>query len=196
MLSRRNIIVLFVGLLAMAGHMPCHSGTVKAAEPDLVNRISKALPSGWTVGISSFMGKCYVNITTAPMETEGSRHSSSYAGIDKMRLSISIKILPRYTPEMLERIKAHNRPIQEKLKALGGHKYSDRQRELRSELIDVPMFYDKNYGFDVSYASRIPARPEDTRKVMDLLERTTSDWKSYDVNKPKVLDKLRRILTH
>jgi hypothetical protein len=196
MLPRKTRIVLCVGLLAMAGGMPCRSGTAKAAEPDLVNRISKALPSGWTVDISSLEGKCYVNITTAPMETQASIYGSSYPGIDKGRLGISTKILPCYAPEMLERIKAHNQPIQKKLKVLGAHKHSDRQRELRSEPIDVPMFYDKNYGFDVSYASRIPVRPEDAQTLMDVLQRATSGWKSYDVDKPRVLDELRRILTH
>lgn len=167
-----------------------------ANEGDLVSGISKALPSGWSVTISSFQGNCFVDITTPRIDTQGSMYGNSYPGVDKKRLGVSIQVVPRYTPAMLDRIKKHNQPIKEKLKALGGHQYSDRQSELESQLIVEPMFYDRNYGFVVSYPSRVPARREDARMLMDVLEHVTSDWKSYDADKPKVLDELRRILTH
>ena len=198
-MNRAKFLILTLGLLLAP--VLCWAAEPKAKESianedDLVSGISKVLPSGWSVTISSVQGKCLVEITTARMETQASMYGNSYPGVDKKRLGVSMQVLPRYTPAMLERIKKQNQPIREKLEALGGRQYSDRQRELESQLIDEPMFHDGNYGFKVSYPSRVPARPDDARMLMDVLEHATSDWKSYDADKPKVLDELRRILTH
>ncbi len=66
---------------------------------------------------------------------------------------------------------------------------------LRRELIDVPMFHDQTYGYLVESSSWVLSRPEDVQKLMDLLKKVTADWKSYDDEKPNVMDELRRILT-
>jgi hypothetical protein len=195
LLRKVNMVVLWAGLLVVAGGTPCHSGITRADEGDLVNHIAKALPFGWSVDISSLQGKCFVDITTAPMETQASVYGSSFPGVKQMRLGVNVRILPRYTTDMLDRIKSHNKPVREELKALGGHKYSDKQQALKSKLIDEPMFYDRNYGFSVSCPSRVPSKPEDARKLMEVVETISSEWKSYDADKPDVLAELRRILT-
>ena len=66
---------------------------------------------------------------------------------------------------------------------------------MRRELIDVPMFHDKNYSYLVAYPSRVLARSEDSQKLMDVLTKVTGDWKSYGSDTPNVMDELRRILT-
>ena len=171
-----------------------YSETANADESELVNRISKTLPAGWSMDVRSWWGKCSVIIKTAPnLETTASIYGQSYNGISKGGWGFDIQVLPLYTPEMLQRIKAHNRPIEAKLKKV--EYYSGEANDLRRELIDVPMFHDKNYGYLVVYPSRVLARPEDTQKLIDVLKEVTADWKSDDSQKPNVMDELRRILT-
>ena len=189
-------IVLYMTLVAatsanLSGGMVFASGE----DNDLVGRIEKALPPGWSVDISTFQGKCYLNVITAPMDTKASMYGNSSPFEQRMKLGISVTILPRYTTKTLERIKSFNKPVLEKLKALGGHQYSDEQRDLQLKLIDEPMFYDPTYGFSVRYASRVPSKAEDSRKLMEVLAAISSDWKSYDTSKPDVTAELRRILT-
>jgi hypothetical protein len=188
-------VVCCAGLLAVAGGTLLHDNIARADEGDLVDRISKALPSGWSVDISSFEGKCFVNITTTPMETKGSVYGQSFPGVRVMRLVVSVTILPRYTTAMVDRIKSHNKPLRDRIKVLGGHLYSEQNLELESKLIEEPMFYDSNYGFRVSYPSRVPSKPEDAQELIQVLGTISWDWKSYDADKPDVLAELRRILT-
>jgi hypothetical protein len=180
-----------MGVLALAGVLR-HPDVATADEDDLVSSIAKTLPPGWSVTVHSLQGRCFVEIMTARMETKPSRYGSSYPTIDQKRVGISIQVMPRYTPAMRVRIRSHNEPIRKQVKALGGHKYSDRQRELESQLIDEPMFYDRNYGFTVSYPPRVPTRPDDARALVNVLERVTSDWRCYNDDQPKAPDELRR----
>ena len=187
-------IVQYLSLSIIALGMAFHSETAKADETELVNRISKALPAGWTVDVRSWRGECSAIIKTAPsLETTTSKYGQSYPGTNKGGWSFDIQLLPLYTREMLKRIEAHNQPMKAKLKTL--EYFSAEATDLRWKLIDVPMFHDKNYGYLVNYPSRVLARPEDTQKLMDMLEKVTSDWKSYDSEKPDVARELRRILT-
>ncbi len=188
--------VCFAGLLVAAGAMILQPDVARADEGDLVDRVSNALPAGWSVDISSFEGKCFVNITTAVMETNPSRYRQGRPDMNKRaRLVVSLTILPRYTTTMLERIKSHNKPLRDRIKALGGHLYSPQQSELESKLIEEPKFYDSNYGFRVNYPLRVPAKPEDADELVRVFGTISRDWKSYDADKPDVLAELRRILT-
>ena len=195
MACTKSRIVLYVTLVT-ATSIGLSGGTVFAngEDGDLVRRITKALPPGWSVDISTFQGKCFVNIATAPMETKASIYGNSFPGGRRMPLGINVTILPRYTPEMLNRIKSYNKPVREKLKGLDYHYAA--YRDVESKLIDEPMFYDATYGFSVRYASRVPSKAEDSRKLMEVVTSISSDWKSYDATKPDVLAELQRILTH
>ena len=186
--------VLYLTLVA-ASSASLSGGMVfaKSEDGDLIRRITKALTPGWSVDISTFQGKCYLNIATAPMETKASIYGNSFPGNRRMPLGISVTILPRYTTEMLDRIKSFNKPGRDRLRALDY--FSAEYREVESKLIDEPMFYDATYGFSVRYPSRVPSKPEDSRKLMEVLAIITADWKSYDAAKPDVLAELRRILT-
>jgi hypothetical protein len=184
----------YVSLSIIALGFASYSETAKADETELVNRIAKALPAGWTVDVRSWLGKCSVIIKTAPdLETTASVHSQSFDGTAKTGWGFDIQVLPLYTPEMFKRIKAHNQPIKAKLKRL--EYFSREANDLRRELIDVPMFHDQTYGYLVESSSWVLSRPEDVQKLMDLLKKVTADWKSYDDEKPNVMDELRRILT-
>jgi len=189
------VLAKVVSLSIIALGMAFYSEAAKADETELVNRISKALPAGWTVDVRSWRGECSVIIKTAPnMETTASDYGNSFPWISKRGWGFDIQILPLYTPEMLKRIKDHNRPIKAKLKKVDY--FSSEANDLQRQLIDVPMFHDKNYGYLVESSARVLSRPEDVQKLMDLLKKVTADWKSYDSEKPNVLDELRRILTH
>ena len=60
--------------------------------------------------MSSFEGAYgFLTIATPVMETEASRYGSSYPGVEKRRLGITLKLLPKYSSEMFQRIKAHNK---------------------------------------------------------------------------------------
>jgi hypothetical protein len=163
-------------------------------DSDLVAQISKRLPKDWSIEISSFEGACFLTITTPVIETEASKRGASNPGIDKTRMGITFKLLPKYSLAMMQRIEAHNKPMKVKLRKLG-IKYSPEKNELEQKLIDAPSFYDGNYGFRLCYNSRVPHNPVDAQELIRVLAENTRDWKSYDAEKPDVTAELRRQLT-
>jgi hypothetical protein len=183
---------------------PAHERTVlinggngAAGDVDFVERVKRTIPAGWKVEVSGFDGKCFVEISTAPIDTQASRYGSGNPRISKGRLGVRIQILARYAPEMLKAIREHNESIRMKLKEFpppGKRPESDEERELLRELIDEPMFTNATYGFVVAYPTRVPKRAGDAEKLMEVVQRLTTDWESSNPDKPNVLDELRRIL--
>jgi hypothetical protein len=184
-------------LLLTVAHASLMGGVVfaKGEDGDLVRRITKALPPGWSVELTGVDGNCVVHITTGPMETQPkSRPGNSVVGLPRNQVVVSVIVLPRYTTEMLDRIKRHNRTLREKTANepdLSGDEY----RGIISDRIDEPTFYDSFCGFSIVYPLQVPSRVEDLRKLMDVLRSFTSDWKSYDTKSPDVAAELRRMFT-
>ncbi len=160
---------------------------------DIVAKVSKNLPVGWSVKLSAFNGKCFVNVLTDEIDTTGSMRSNGGPGITKQRLTISIQVMPRYSRSMLKRIQDHNAPIKAKLKKL--EYFSQEYRDIDSTLIDEPMFYDDIYGFSVCYPSWIPTGTVDKQKFVQFLKNISENWKSYDLEQPDVNKILVSILT-
>jgi hypothetical protein len=189
-------VVFFIEVMMTIGIDPSViNNSAMAEEGDFVGQISKVLPSDWSVDIYSAFGKCWVNITTAPIDTEASKYAQGNPGVERAKLSIQISIHPRYTPEMLDRIKDHNKPIREKLKEMAGTSYYSKEyTALNNTLIDEPMFYNVNYGFRIEYPVYVPKNAEDSQRIIKVMEKITSDWKSYEKTKSDVSAELRRLL--
>ncbi len=194
MRHRTNRIALWAAIAAAVGSGPLYSAaTARADDADPIKEISAALPKGWSVGLQSVNGNCWICITTAEMRTEASMYGQAYPHSQKTGLSILVQLLPRYSREMLDRIKAHNKPIHDKLRGL--NYYSKEYRKTELELIDEPMFYDKTYGYRVRYPSRVPGNAADSDELIATLKKFAGGWKSYDPKKTDVIGELRRILT-
>ena len=180
-MSRMNVCVLLFACLAtcVTGSVLCDEN-VSPSGDDLVKQISSAIPRDWSVELTGGRERCFVQVITNEMETKHLPYGNARPGIDREKTGVTLQVLPRYSPAMLERIKQHNKSLKEKLKAV---KYSDENRRIESELIDEPMFYDKNYGITILFPTRVPNKAEDSQKLMDVMQKITREWKSYDPTK-------------
>jgi hypothetical protein len=180
-------------VLAILSLAACPLIYAEDMDGDFVAEVSKKLPAGWSTGIRTFQGKCFVDVLTSAMESDASRYGQAAPGVEKKRLTISIQLMPRYSKPMLKRIQALNKPIKAKLESL--NYYSQEYSAVASKVMDEPMFYDDTYGFRIRYPSRIPKAVEDRQKFVTFLMNISEGWKSYDPRTPNVKDELVRILT-
>jgi hypothetical protein len=85
------LISLFSMLLAISAESAsCRAG---AEGGDLVSHFADALPSGWSASIVSSEGKCFVDITTPPMETEPSASGNSAPRFGKTSVVVTVLLL-------------------------------------------------------------------------------------------------------
>jgi hypothetical protein len=187
-------MLLWAALAAAVGGGAVNSAaTARADDADPIKEISAALPKGWSVDIESVNGHCWIYITTAEMQTKASMYGQAYPFPQKAKLDFWVQLLPRYSQKMWERIKAHNKPIHDKLHGL--NYYSKEYQETARKLIDEPMFFDKNYGYRVRCPSFVPGNAADAEELVATLKKFTGGWKSYDPEKTDVIGELREILT-
>ena len=143
-------------------------------DADIIATVKQHLPANWTGELRSYQGNAFAEVTTDEMETIPSISANAAPGVISQRLTIRIKLLPRFSPAMLRRITEFNAPLEKKLESLefGSAEYS----EVSRNLIDTPTFQNATCGIRVEYLSRVPKSKESIAAFQTFLTAISKDW--------------------
>ncbi len=147
---------------------------------DPVAGIAASVPATWKVSLVSGLHEAIVRIETDPMEVVPPATSSGAGPTpgERRPVVIEFKVLPKYSPAMLKRIRVHNEPILARLDKV--HPRSAEWINLKADLIPYPLFQDQHYGYVVVVPSRVPRRGEDHQLIERVLARACAGWKPVD----------------
>ena len=85
---------------------------------DPVAEIAAYIPATWKVNLGGWSRGAIIYIETDQMDTVPSATSGATHRTEKANVRISFYVLPKYSPEMLKRIRDHNEPILARLNKL------------------------------------------------------------------------------
>ena len=166
-------LFIFIGVIPLA-----RAGGANDDE-NLVQKFKSMVPNTWKVRLMSNRGDCTIVLETEETDTVPSGGSNG-RGTRQEPVLVRIRVLPRYTSSMLAEIHEHNDPYERQLKSIP--RLSREGQELAAKMINAPQFQDARYGYEVLAPGRVPKRPEDYKRLSDVLHRIAADWRSVDDN--------------